>query len=329
MISIFMWAAMAVVPVQDKAQDAPPPLPPLSKPKDAGRDPAAETSTLVPGALPADTDAKARDAWERTTRGRLEGQTAVGTARVSAFDLSIDVRQRSADNQTNDSPKPWRYRFQNPGWVRVTSHSQRELVRGPNGDFLVDPERREVVRLQRLSRDDARDLQQLDESVNIARNFIALTDPSALRIARLALLATAPQGLPKAVLERSRSLALQWLDVRTPDFHLVPASGRAPVPPSSVLRVRIGADPKTGEVAMAIVDVDAGTDALSPAAVLVELASYAPINGFRMPGVIKVYETDEHSSPRAFRGEPTTMLGVHVDSANLRAQFKPEDFDPH
>jgi hypothetical protein len=294
----------------------------------------------VPGALPADTDPKARAVWERTTRARLSAQDPGTPQRVTAFDLEIEVRHRSADNQTNDSPKPWRYRFQSPGFVRVTTANRRELVRGPAGDFLIDPDRHEVIRLD-VSRENAEDLRQLDESVGIAQNFIALTDPSALRIARLRLLAEPPPGLPPAVRKRATDLQLQWLELETPDFHLSAGPERSNAPPGSnpqqgssssapkLVRVLIGADPKSGEVEIAWVDTGSSPSLLSASAVLIELTRYAPVDGFRMPQQIKVYEVDDPKAPRAFRWEPTTMLGVHTASASLRAAFKPEDFTPH
>lgn len=327
--SISSGGAFSAVEVEQEGpkQDAPPPIPPITTPKDDAPIGDSPGDALTPGLLPADTDPKAQEAWQRTTRGRVSGQTPGALQRVSAFDLAIEVRIRSADNQTNDSPKAWRYQFLSPRYVRVTTENQRQLLRGPGGDFLIDPERHEVIRLTE-SRENKEDLRQLDESVGIAQNFIALTDPSALRISRLSLLPAAPPGLPPALQKRAGDLALQWLELRTPDFRLVAAPGPSPTPAPNLVRVLLGTDPRTGVVDLALVDVDSNAAALTAAAVLIELARYAPIDGYQMPQQIKVYEVDEKRSPRAFRVEPTTSLGVLTKSASLRATFKPEDFAP-
>ena len=308
--------------------EAPPPIPPISAPDSAARKTDPAIAALVPGALPADTAPLAQAAWERTCKSRFSSTEAGAAQRVSAFDLQIDVRQRSADNQTNDSPKPVRYRYLSPGFVRVTTASGREHVRGPQGDFFIDRDRHEVHRLDATSRENAEDLRQINESVGIAQNFIALTDPASLRIASLKLLPGPPASLPAAVKNRFNDAPLQWLDVRTPDFHLVASTSQAAAPAPSFVRVSIGADPKSGEVEVALVDVDSSAPTPSSSAVLIELANYAAIDGFRMPQLVKVYRVDEVGSPRAFRPEPTTTLGVLTKSASLRAQLKPQDFEP-
>jgi len=308
--------------------DTPPPMPPISAPDAGGRKPDPSIEALVPGAIPADTDPLASAAWKRTSSSRFASADAQPVQRVSAFDLQIDVRHRGADNQTNDSPKPLRYRFLSPGYVRVTTASGREHVRGPQGDFFIDRERHEVHRLDAASREDGEDLRQIHESVGIAQNFIALTDPSSLRIASVKLLPAPPASLPASVKNRFSEAPLQWLDLRTPDFHLVAPKTPSAAPASSFVRVVIGADPKTGEVEIALVDVDANASAPTSSAVLIELANYATVDGFRMPQLVKVYGVDDASSPRAFRAEATTTLGVITKSASLHAALKPQDFEP-
>ena len=121
---------------------------------------------------------------------------------------------------------------------------------------------------------------------------------------------------------------LRWIELRTPDFHLIVAAGTATAPTSGLVRVQIGADPRSGEVELAVVDVDSNATSLSPSAVLIELSRYATIDGFQMPRSIKVYDLDEASSPRAFRAEATTTLGIHTENASVRAALKPDDFLP-
>jgi hypothetical protein len=306
-------------------KDVPPPMPPVGSPPGGAPTADPRISALVAGVIPTDTVPAAREAWEKTTRGRLSAQASGPVQRVSAFDLSIEVRHRSAENQTNDSPEALRLRFRSPGFVRITTANKRELVRGLKGDYLLDPERHEVSPLT-ASRENAQDIRQLDESVGVAQNFIALSDPSSLRIASLKLLPGAPPGLPAKVVERLAAMSIQWVELRTPYFHLITPNGKAsPLP--SLVRVQIAADAKTGEVELALVDVDSST-VLSAAAVLIELAKYAAIDGFQMPQHVKVYDIDPLSAPRAFRAEVTTELGVVTKSATLRAVLNPEDFSP-
>jgi hypothetical protein len=320
-------ALRAEEPTVASQKESPPPVPPVPAPGGAPRanDPAIDS--LPRGTLPADADLAAKEAWQRTLQSQQAAGNAAGTQRVTAFDLQLEVRHRSADNQTNDSPSPLRYRYLDPGFVRVTTASKREHVRGPRGDFLIDPERHEVIPLV-PSRENEQDIRQLNESVGIARNFIALTDPAALRIAGLKLLPGAPTALPQTVKDRFAKAPLQWLEVRTPDFHLIASIDRTAPPPPSLVRVAIGADAKSGEVELALVDVDGPATAPTAAAVLIELANYTAIDGFRMPQLIKVYRIDEKSAARSFGAEPTTMLGIVTRSASLRAPLKREDFLP-
>jgi hypothetical protein len=325
-----IWFCAALLVQQPGAQkDAPPPLPPISAPPAAGAASAA-ASALKPGVLPSDTEPKARDTWERTCRARLVDVASAPPPPVRAFDLQIDVRHRTAQNQTNDSPAPLRIRFLSPNYLSITSAAGRQLVRGPRGDQLSDPTRHETIALTPSSREDAQDLRQLDETVGIAQNFVALTDPSALRIASLKLAPAAPAALPPAVMKRVSDLELAWLELRTPDFHLVGAQPRTdPVtgaPASMLVRVWLATNAKSGTVELALVDANSATAALSSSAVLLDLRNYAPIDGYSMPQTIHVYDIDSSRFPPAFNAEPGTQLGVHTKTASLRAVLQPADF---
>jgi hypothetical protein len=336
--------AVALLQSAGAQKDAPPPLPPISAPPVAGAGGAA-ASALKPGVLPSDTDPKAQAAWERTCRGRLVDGGAAPPLPVHAFDLQIDVRHRSAQNQTNDSTAPLRLRYLSPRFLRMTTSAGRELLRGQGGDYLLDPTRHETIALTPTSRENTQDLRQLDETVGIAQNFVALTDPSALRIASLRLAPTAPATLPPSVAKRVSEFELAWLELRTPDFHLVGAQPRtdsiapppgasAPgsiVPPPgtpSLVRVWLGTNAKTGAVELALVDASSATSTLSSAAVLLDLRNYAPIDGYSMPQTIHVYDVDSSRFPPAFAAEPGTQLGVHAKSASLHPALQPADFEP-
>jgi hypothetical protein len=326
---VISFLAVALAQQAGAQKDVPPPLPPISAPPVAGVGGAA-ASALKPGALPSDTEPKAREAWERTCRARLVDGGATAPPPVNAFDLQIDVRHRTAQNQTNDSPAPLRIQFLGPSFLCITSSAGRQLVREPRGDHLVDPTRHETILLTPTSRENDQDRKQLDETMGIARNFVALTDPSALRIASLKLAPSAPATLPPAVVKRVSELELAWLELRTPDFHLVGAQPKIdPITGAPALvRVWLATNAKTGAVELALVDASSATATLSSSAVLLDLRNYAPIDGYSMPQTIHVYDTDSSRFPPAFNSEPSTQLGVHTKSASLRAALQPADFVP-
>ncbi len=108
--------------------------------------------------------------------------------------------------------------------------------------------------------------------------------------------------------------------MRSPDFRLV---GANPVP--GVFRAALGFDPKTGWVELALVEEDAADAALRPSAKLVEFKQPIDNQGFRIPKIILVYGIAEGRAPAAFAVQPG--MDLFVESANVRANFKPEDFN--
>jgi hypothetical protein len=94
--------------------------------------------------------------------------------------------------------------------------SGRTLLRGPEGSFLIDGT--EVVNLRgREGKDDRR---RLEEWISIARNFLALAQPERVRLVELRELLhdeVVPFLIPSLA---TRASELDWLEVRSPDFHL-------------------------------------------------------------------------------------------------------------
>ncbi|HEV8114161.1 MAG TPA: hypothetical protein VGR31_15420 [Planctomycetota bacterium] len=305
-IPLFLLLALA----QQKPPEAPPPLPGGTTSSGA---PAA--STLKPGELPAAASPEARAAWERVCAASV----VAGTQRVpvDSFELLLDVRYRG-DRASSDVGEA-RYRFKKPALVRVrTTAGKKEVGRGAAGDWLHDDARQETV-LTSVGREYAEDRRQLDEWSGVGQNFVALTDPRALRIGALEVLKAAPASIPQRLAKRAGELS--WLCVRSPDFRLLGAN-----PASGIFRASLGFDPKSGWVELALVEEDVADAVLRPTARLVEMQEPVDTQGFRTPRKIFVYSVAEGRAPAAF-AVPAGM-DLFVTSANLRANLAPKDFDP-
>jgi len=281
---------------------APPPLPketpaPLAQP---------ETKPLVPGAIPESTSAEARTLYQQFCAATLAPK-AVRTP-IVAFDLVLDAVIRQADNQTNENLTPLRYRFQKPDWVRAKTEHGYELLHGPEGDFLMDPKRNEKLALA-VGREGEEDRKQLAEISDLSRNFVALTDPSALRIAELKL-GSADPALPPA------AQALVWLEILTPDFRM-PGSA-----PAGMLRVQLGLkrDKHLPELCL----VGPG-DALARPATQIRVRDYREKQGLIVPYNLALFPFDKTTGK--FPEKPPLELWLKNDS-DLRPNFTPETFKP-
>lgn len=280
---------------------------------------------LAPGRIPTDTAADARAAWDSLLAATL----GTGSARkpVTAFSLQIDVEYKQGARTNNTTAL---YEYVAPGNVRARfERSNRETLRGPDGDWLIDPTTRESKRIER-DRDSEQDARQLDDLVSVARNFIALTDPKSLRIARLAKLAAPPTGIGKDY--AARAMELTWLDVESPDFRLVqaPKANEA----AALYRVQLGLDPKTALPALALVHEAGGKARIGPSTLFLELAEWYDADGARVPKVIRTFEVDEASIPSAagdasklrFRLDPTS--DVFLKQARINPPLTADSFRP-
>ncbi len=321
MLTLLMALVLSIGPSpanQDAGGGAkPPPVPPPLPGRELGKDATAAPIDLKPGALPAATTPSARTAWERLCRASL----GPGDERlpVTAFELALDVRYRGSASQTNDFDSV--YRFLAPGFVRIAihdaeGHDKRVLLRGPTGDWLADLAREEKIQLD-VGREYAEDRRQLDETVSVARTFVALTDPRSLRIASVEMLPAGPAGLPEPLAKHARELS--WMCLKSPDFRLVGTGAGA-----RLFRATLGFDPKTAWVEMALVEEDGAVGALLPSARLVEMRVPKATQGFFVPQQILVYSLEEGRTPAAFAA-PAGM-DLWIKRADLRAALKPEDF---
>lgn len=315
--------ALAFALALPPSQDAPPPMP---APPSSGAPTSlvdAAGKKIEPGVLPADTSPAAREAWNIV----CEKSLAPGTARepVRAFDLALDVRYKAHQQQSNDFQA--RFRFLAPSFLRATTESQREQLRGPKGDWLIDPKTKEKIPIA-VDRAYAEDRRQLDDSVAIARNFVALTDPRSLRIVRLAVRDGAPAGLPPSA--AARASTMRWLEIESPDFHLQKTSSpNAPVAPGEKLyRVSLGIDPASGLVAFALVNDPGAPAGVSASTLFIVLGEPRALDGFQVPHHMVVYEVDPASRPLAFRKDASSDIYLVQGKATLRAKLTAEDFLP-
>jgi hypothetical protein len=268
----------------------------------------------VPGAIPAGTTPEASAAWKTM----CAASTSPGgpSEPVRAFALAVDVRYGGAGHGTNDFKAEFRYLA--PSWVRVKIvEGQREVGHGPDGDWLVDGKRNEkiVMGIDRAYQEDRRQLAQWQA---IAKDFVSLTDPKSLRLAKLETLAGPPASLPPKLAARGGQLA--WVRLLSPDFRLVD------VQPDRLFRATLGRDRTTGWVELALIEEDLPSTDLKPTAALLELREPKLLEGLVVPRNILVHAVDTSKTPLAFAGDPGMDLYLNMRDSTLRATFVPQDF---
>ncbi|MBK7643833.1 MAG: hypothetical protein IPJ19_12440 [Planctomycetes bacterium] len=283
---------------------APPPLP-GSQPE-AGPASLPQTLPLVPGAIPAGASAEARALWKQFCDATLAPQAT--RVPLTAFDLLLDAQIRNASHQSNETLTPLRYRFQQPEWVRAMTEHGYELLHGPKGDFLIDPKRGEQLSLP-VGREGDEDRKQLAEIRDLARNFLALTDPAALRMAQLWL------GSADPVLG-AEAAPLAWLEMETPDFHM---PGSAPV---GMLRVQLGLRRDKSLPVLCLVG------SVAPGArpqTLIRIKDYREKQGLAVPHDLSVFPFDLAAGK--FPEQPPLEIW-RKKASDLRPIFAPETFLP-
>lgn len=292
-----------------QAQSTPPPLPEGAKEEPAKK-------TLLPGVLPEGTSAKAKALWNSLTEATL----VAGQDRqpVTSFRLQFDLRIQPDDRTSNDVHATYSF-LAKKNYVRFSLESGREFLRGPDGNFSVTSDGEKILL---AGRDYITDRTQIDDAARIAKNFVALTDPGRLRIARLSAIAKAPSGLPEKM--QKRAAKLTWIEVVSPDFHLN-RSGAAKRKSAGLYRVLLGLDPKTHRIELAELREE-GLSETDP--ILIHFENYEAMDGFQIPRHLKFYEPAPATRPRVFRKKPTSDLYLLADRGTLRANLKPADFKP-
>ena len=274
----------------------------------------------VPAARPA-FDATAKASWDALAKATFAEKPA------TAFDLQFHLRVRPDEIQSNDLTA--HYRFLSPGFVRATLESGREHLRGPKGDYLIDGE--ESLKL--VGREAAEDKKQIDETIGVARNFLALTDPARLKPSSVRPGAS-PEGLlPVNLHERARDL--NWINITTNGFHLLSSTEKLPEGARRTQQALLGISPESSTLQFAVVlEETFGADGVrlrAPQHLLIDLRSTTALDGFQVPRHLRMHQLIPRQelaqqSPTKFRAKPTFELWLRGGS--LRPRFSADDFLP-
>lgn len=296
------------------AQDeAPPPALPVDEKPEEKKEP-----ELQPGVLPEGTTAKARELWKALCDATLV--RGMERKPVDSFRLTFDLRVSRGERDSHDLNGASFSFFAPAGFVRYSLGSGRENLRGPDGDFSIGKDGK-TIKLE--GRDFKEDRKQTDEYVRIARNFVALTDPSALRIAKLNDQAKAPNGLPSQLVKRASQLT--WLEVVSPDFHLTKDKQTGKPVKRRMFRVLLGLDPATKRIDLAELR-EVGSTSTAP--ILIRFEDFRALDGYQVPHQLKFFELSPTSRPRVYREIPSSDFVLHRKVCTLAAKLKPADFRP-
>lgn len=299
-------------------QEPIPRIAPVAPPTAAARAPliASDGEPALPGRIPTDTPEDARVAWRALSRAlRAEGAEPEP---VRSFDLLFDAVLRAPDRTNNVKA---RYAFQaETGYLRCDmERSKRVQVRGPDGDWLVEDDRKTDLR----GRENEQSRREMDQWVAIARNFIALSAPRTVRLVRLRLLDELPIALPSDELDALAS-GLRWLDVKSPDFCLYESIADARSEP--VFRALLGLDPKTNEPRLAVLHEDKGDTIVLETTLLVAVEQWKTQQDHRLPQRLLVHDVDPTRSPWTFQVRPNVDLWLLEGQLNV--ELAPEHFVP-
>jgi hypothetical protein len=284
--------------------------------------PPAPTTAVAPvelkaGELPANASEDAKALWQKLVAATRVDPLA---AKPTGFDLTFEGEAHQAQRQSNDFPKT-RYRFDpsGRGSVRLTMlASGRERLFGKDGAFLLDG--KEVVPL--TGREHAEDRRQVNQELSIAKNFLALTDPKSLRVAKLEKLPAPPSVLPKPLV--AAGAKLEWLAIESPDFRLFQSTS---VAPNANWRVELGLDAATHLPKLVSVTEIGLATMQAESAMLVDFRRYQALDGFQVPAELETYGVDPALSPWKYSRFSTLKLGLCA-GGTLRPTFKESDFLP-
>lgn len=306
----------ATAPPQD--QGPIPQIDPVAPPTAPAKAPllASDGEPALPGRIPGDTPDDAREAWLALSRAlRTEGSEPEP---VRSFDLLFDAVLRGPERTNNVKA---RYAFQaRTGYLRCDmERSKRTQVRGPDGDWLVEEDRKTDLR----GRENEQSRREMDQWVSIARNFIALSAPQTVRLVRLRLVDELPVALPTEELG-SLASGLRWLDVKSPDFCLYESIADARSEP--VFRALLGLDPETSEPRLAVLHEDKGDTIVLETTLLVVIEKWKTLQDYRLPQRLLVHDVDPTRSPWTFLVRPNVDLWLIEGKLNV--DLAPDHFVP-
>ncbi len=291
---------------------------------------ASDGEPVVAGRIPEKTSEEAQKLWHAF--GAAQSPSSGQRTPIAGFRLGFDLRLREKE-QSNDGKAYFAFidTPTSPGWISCQmAASGRTLLHGPDGPFLIDGT--ETVSLRgREGKDDRR---RIEEWISIARNFLALAQPERVRLVELrALPDTEPFVWPS---EQLRALArdLDWLEVRSPDFHLYSSSqenaSRVPV-----FRARLGLrreDPNTepkeaGQLRLAILHEER-EGRIDPASLqVIEVRKQTELGGYRLPSELAVWRASESPPFGTMAPRPYVELWLQKDG-QIDPVFGPDDFRP-
>lgn len=295
----------------------------------------------TPGRIPVGTSEGALKLWNEVLAASRIQKAAGPTPPVKSFDLTFEVRLRSKPGvPSNDESVNFRFLDQAQGFLSAEFLSSHRLtLRGPKGDHLFDG--KDWVSL--AGREDEESRRELNRWVAIARNFVALTQPAAVRLIDLRELKplvaakdesskpSAPQriefgggrfvSIPNAKLHKA-SQGLRWLEVTSPDFRLFDSGKRSPGA-SAAYRSILGLDSK-GRVRMAQFHGDHGGAVQLQGALFVEIQSWKELpNGYVLPREINTFRSDAGKLHAAFEVQPSLALWLLTRSARINPENPP------
>ncbi|QDU67054.1 hypothetical protein [Engelhardtia mirabilis] len=188
--------------------------PPQESPSEA-KAPAAEAGAqeLVPGALPAGSPPEAQALWSAMVDALRE--PARRSTPIEGFQIHFDLRAR-AGLQTNDLQIEARYL--RPDCLALELPSRRAIGIGPAGPWLRESD---GSFLGLVGREYASDQRMLQQTLALAKNYLALSAPHRVRLASLIELTEPPANLPDVRGLNPRFL--DWVEVVTPDFNVLQA----------------------------------------------------------------------------------------------------------
>lgn len=309
-------------------------------------------SVHPPGVLPPDTSAAAAAAWRAMLGAvvRREGTADAGGDGVDAtapitdrFDMNLGLLTRSGRRGTD--PHPETHEFDTrvlymdvPPYYSFVRYQLPEGVEsgfGPDGFWLRDGT--DLVSLQ--GREYETDREQIKQVVSLCRNFLAISTPNQLSLAKLEKLPRMPFDpgeLPQRPGVDPRRLV--WLSAITPDFRLVEAiqpkiADQKEEPKAPLYRVLFGLDARTHLPRMLhVVRLDANPRAMifEQLIMLEEWAASRDDRGrsVLLPHRLYVHERlPSHPHFRHFLADPDREVYVR-EGSSLFPNLTEADFDP-
>ena len=277
----------------------------------------AQAAALQPGQIPEDTTPEARALWTKMVDAMLgESETRQP---VTSFDLRFDMITRRGGSHDVSA----RILYRSPDWISSALSETNRLVRGPEGDFLIGKE--DVIEL--IGRDAQEDRALLNDTINIAHNFAVLTEPSRLRMQKLAL-AKMPTTLPANL--RKDGEALRWLEAESPDFRLYRTktqTRRRRSETERVYRAVFGIDPERSTPTIVVIAELQGKRNDLGSALLVRFDRFGGVDGYQVPHYVATRSLDPRSLPLAFGRQDDLELWL-AQNGRLNIELGPELFTP-